>query len=136
MMNLNTNKTHDYFRRRLHGLFVITDYTRADLARAMCVPYNTVLQWESGEKVPDVYQFREIADFFDMPYAWFLDGTDGLPCVEEIADRLGLSEGTVEALMEMAETTPEQVLDDMDDCLFQIVTVLQSAVNKAHGGGQ
>ena len=136
MMNLNTNKTHDYFRRRLHGLFVITDYTRADLARAMCVPYNTVLQWESGEKVPNVYQFREIADFFDMPYAWFLDGTDGLPGVEEIADRLGLSEGTVEALMEMAETAPEQVLDDMDDCLFQIVTVLQSAVNKAHGGGQ
>ena len=118
MMNLNMNKTHDYFRRRLHGLFVITDYTRADLARAMCVPYNTVLQWESGEKVPNVYQFREIADFFDMPYAWFLDGTDGLPGVEEIADRLGLSEGTVEALLEMEETAPEQVLDDMDDCLF------------------
>ena len=134
MMNLNMNKTHDYFRRRLHGLFVITDYTRADLARAMCVPYNTVLQWESGEKVPNVYQFREIADFFDMPYAWFLDGTDGLPGVEEIADRLGLSEGTVEALLEMEETAPEQVLDDMDDCLFQIVTVLQSAVNKAQGG--
>ena len=134
MMNLNTNKTHDYFRRRLHGLFVITDYTRADLARAMCVPYNTVLQWESGEKVPNVYQFREIADFFDMPYAWFLDGTDGLPGVEEIADRLGLSEGTVDALLEMEETAPEQVLDDMDDCLFQIVTVLQSAVNKAQGG--
>ena len=134
MMNLNMNKTHDYFRRRLHGLFVITDYTRADLARAMCVPYNTVLQWKSGEKVPNVYQFREIADFFDMPYAWFLDGTDGLPGVEEIADRLGLSEGTVDALLEMEETAPEQVLDDMDDCLFQIVTVLQSAVNKAQGG--
>ena len=43
MLN-NLNQTHDYFRRRLHGLFVITDYTRADLARAMCVPYNTVLQ--------------------------------------------------------------------------------------------
>ena len=135
MLN-NLNQTHDYFRRRLHGLFVITDYTRADLARAMCVPYNTVLQWESGEKVPNVYQFREIADFFDMPYAWFLDGTDGLPGVEEIADRLGLSEGTVEALMEMADTAPEQVLDDMDDCLFQIVTVLRSAMNKAQGGGQ
>ena len=135
MLN-NLNQTHDYFRRRLRGLFVITDRSRTDLARAMCVPYNTVLQWESGEKVPDVYQFREIADFFDMPYAWFLDGTDGLPGVEEIADRLGLSEGTVEALMEMADTAPEQVLDDMDDCLFQIVTVLRSAMNKAQGGGQ
>ena len=135
MLN-NLNQTHDYFRRRLYGLFVITDYTRADLARAMCVSYNTVLQWENGEKVPDVYQFREIAAFFDMPYAWFLDGTDGLPGVEEIADRLGLSEGTVEALMEMADTAPEQVLDDMDDCLFQIVTVLRSAMNKAQGGGQ
>ena len=134
MMNLNMNRTHDYFRRRLHGLFVITDYTRADLARAMCVPYNTVLQWESGEKVPNVYQFREIADFFDMPYAWFLDGTDGLPGVEEIADRLRLSEGTVEGMVQVAETASDHTLDEFDDFLFKFVTILRERVNEAHGG--
>lgn len=38
---------------------------------------QTVRQWESGTVVPDVNQFREIAAFFGLPYAWFLDGTAG-----------------------------------------------------------
>ena len=124
------NKTNDYFRRRLCGLFLITDYRREDLARHLRVPVKTVREWESGEKIPDVYQFREIANFFELPYEWFLDGTDGMPDTSELAELLGLSESTVEMLMKLSENAPPDVLDVVDDTIF----TLAAAVRNVCGG--
>ncbi|MBQ9719698.1 MAG: helix-turn-helix transcriptional regulator [Oscillospiraceae bacterium] len=124
------NKTNDYFRRRLCGLFLITDYRREDLARHLRVPVKTVREWESGEKIPDVYQFREIANFFELPYEWFLDGTDGMPDTSELAELLGLSESTVEMLMKLSENAPPDVLDVVDDTIF----TLAAAVRNVFGG--
>ena len=124
------NKTNDYFRRRLCGLFLITDYRREDLARHLRVPVKTVREWESGEKIPDVYQFREIANFFELPYEWFLDGTDGMPDASELAELLGLSESTVEMLMKLSENAPPDVLDVVDDTIF----TLAAAVRNVCGG--
>lgn len=126
------NKTNDYFRRRLCGLFLITDYRREDLARHLRVPVKTVREWESGEKIPDVYQFREIANFFELPYEWFLDGTDGMPDTSELAELLGLSESTVEMLMKLSENAPPDVLDVVDDTIF----TLAAAVRNVFGGGK
>ena len=126
------NKTNDYFRRRLCGLFLITDYRREDLARHLRVPVKTVREWESGEKIPDVYQFREIANFFELPYEWFLDGTDGMPDTSELAELLGLSESTVEMLMKLSENAPPDVLDVVDDTIF----TLAAAVRNVCGGGK
>ena len=124
------NKTNDYFRRRLSGLFLITDYRREDLARHLRVPVKTVREWESGEKIPDVYQFREIANFFELPYEWFLDGTDGMPDTSALAELLGLSESTVEMLMKLSENAPPDVLDVVDDTIF----TLAAAVRNVFGG--
>ena len=124
------NKTNDYFRRRLCGLFLITDYRREDLARHLRVPVKTVREWESGEKIPDVYQFREIANFFELPYEWFLDGTDGMPDTSELAELLGLSESTVEMLVKLSENAPPDVLDVVDDTIF----TLAAAVRNVFGG--
>ena len=126
------NKTNDYFRRRLCGLFLITDYRREDLARHLRVPVKTVREWESGEKIPDVYQFREIAAFFELPYDWFLDGTDGMPDASELAELLGLSEGTVNALARLADTAAPDVLDALDDAIFGLL----SAVSCGARGGR
>ena len=125
------NNTYDYFRRRLCGLFAVTDYRREDLARYMCVTVKTVREWESGDKIPNVYQFREIANFFDLPYAFFLDGTDGMPDMEELELRLGLSESTLEALMDAAENVPSDVLDAVDDAIFCLLSAVNSATGEA-----
>lgn len=61
-----------------------------------------VNRWLNGSSAPDVCQFRSIAHFFDLPYAWFLDGSNGFPSAAELADRLGLSKGTVEELLALA----------------------------------
>ena len=108
-MNQNTS-----FSRRLRGLFTITDYQPAALAKCLGVGVQTVRQWESGTAVPDVNQFREISAFFGLPYAWFLDGANGQPDAAAIAEKLGLHEDTVEDLMDLAEDASAPVLDAVD----------------------
>lgn len=121
------NQTTTYFCRRLRGLFNITGYRREELARHIGVPVQTVRQWESGAKAPNVYQFREIAAFFDLPYGWFLDGADGLPEAPALALRLGLSEDTVNLLMELAECAPEGVQDTLDDAVYALLDAVRTA---------
>ena len=118
-MNQNT-----YFSRRLHGLFVITDTTRSELAKRLHVPICTVRAWENGTQVPNVYEFREIAAFFGLSYDWFLDGTDGMPEPWRIAEHLGLSEDVVESLIDLSENGPEDVIDAVDDALYAILSAV------------
>ena len=121
-MNQNTS-----FSRRLRGLFTITDYQPAALAKRLGVGVQTVRQWESGTAVPDVYQFREIAAFFSLPYAWFLDGTNGQADAAAMAEKLGLHEGTVEDLMELAEDASSPVLDAVDSAVAAAVSAVWAA---------
>lgn len=121
-MNQNTS-----FSRRLRGLFTITDYQPAALAKRLGVGVQTVHQWQNGAAVPDVYQFREIAAFFGLPYAWFLDGTDGQADAAAMAERLGLHEDTVEDLMELVEDVSGPVLDAVDSTVAAIVSAVRAA---------
>ena len=113
-----------YFARRLKGLFTITDVEPEALARYMGVTPHTVRLWENGGLVPDVYQFQKIAAFFGLSYEWFLDGTAGTPDAEELAVQLGLSGETVEALLELAQSEPEEVLESLDHAVYALIGVL------------
>lgn len=115
------------FSRRLRGLFTITDYQPAALAKRLGVGVQTVRQWESGTAVPDVNQFREIASFFGLRYAWFLDGADGQPDAAVMAEKLGLHEDTVEELMELAEDTSGPVLDAVDSAVAAVISAVWAA---------
>ena len=130
MNNYMKNMTHDchprdYFRRRLMRLFAVTGKSRLELARHLSVPLQTVSQWESGAQIPDVYQFREVAQYFGVPYAYFLDGTDGRTTAEEIGCLLGLSEDTVSGLMNLSVEMPDPILDALDDAIFSMVSAMQ-----------
>ena len=110
-----------YFARRLKGLFTITDMEPEALARYMGVTPHTVRLWENGGLVPDVYQFQKIAAFFGLSYEWFLDGTAGTPDAEKLAVQLGLSGETVETLMELAQTEPDEVLESLDHAVYALI---------------
>ena len=122
--NSDMNTPNDYFRLRLMRVFAVTGMSRLELARRLNVPLHTISQWESGVEIPNVYQFREIAEYFGLPYEIFLDGTDGGPSAEELGDLLGLSEDTVSGLMKLADNAPEPVLDALDDAVFTLVGAL------------
>ena len=121
-MNQNTS-----FSRRLRGLFTITDYQPAALAKCLGVGVQTVRHWESGTAVPDVNQFREISAFFGLPYAWFLDGANGQPDAAAIAEKLGLHEDTVEDLMDLAEDASAPVLDAVDSAVAAAISAVWAA---------
>ncbi len=119
-------KTND-FSRRLRNLFILTGLRQEVLAYRAGVAVETVRQWESGAKLPDVEQLKVIAVFFGLPYAWFLDGKDGMPALSDMAALLGLSEDTVCLLMELAENEPEEVLDAVDDAVYAVIDAMRTA---------
>ncbi len=120
----NTKK----FDRHLRNLLTLSGTSRAELAFHLGVTVPVLNRWLNGITAPDVYQFRAVARYFGIPYAWFLD--DNVPDAAELAALLGLSEDTVKGLLMLAEDKNTDVLDSVDDAIYAMV----SAVNAAQEG--
>ena len=125
-MNVENPKNFD---RRLRNLLILSGVRREELACHLGVSVPTVNRWINGIGTPNVYQFREIAHFFGMPYDWFLEDGDGIPDTDDLAVKLGLSPETVEALLELADSESEEVLTAVDDAVCAVI----SAVNAVYG---
>ena len=121
-MNQSINK----FDRRLQHLLSVSGVERGELARHLGVSVPTVSRWINGISTPNVYQFREIAYFFGMPYDWFLEDGGGIPDTEGLAAKLGLSSDTVEALLELAEAESPEVLTAVDDAVCAVITTISA----------
>ncbi len=123
------NQNNNIFDRRLKGLLSASGVDRGELARHLGVSVPTVNRWLNGISTPNVYQFREIAHFFGMPYDWFLEDNGGIPDTDDLAVKLGLSPETVEALLELANSESEDVLTAVDDAVCAVI----GAVNAVYG---
>ena len=121
-MNQSINK----FDRRLQHLLSVSGVERGELARHLGVSVPTVSRWINGISTPNVYQFREIAYFFGMPYDWFLEDGGGIPDTEGLAAKLGLSSDTVEALLELAEAESPEVLTAVDDAVCAVIATISA----------
>ena len=121
-MNQNSN----IFDRRLKGLLSASGVERGELARHLGVSVPTVNRWLNGISTPNVYQFREIAHFFGMPYDWFLEDNGGIPDTDDLAVKLGLSPETVEALLELANSESEDVLTAVDDAVCAVIGAINA----------
>lgn len=98
---------------------------RGELARHLGVAVPTVNRWLNGISTPNVYQFREIAHFFGMPYDWFLEDEGSIPDVDNLAAKLGLSPETVGTLLEMvSEGGNEAALEAVDNALCAALAVI------------
>lgn len=126
---MRMNQSKDKFDRRLKHLLSISGVERGELARHLGVSVPTVNRWINGIGTPNVYQFREIAHFFGMPYDWFLEDGGGIPNTDDLAVKLGLSPETVEALLGLADSESEEVLTAVDDAVCAVI----SAVNAVYG---
>ena len=122
----NTRK----FDRRLRNLLTLSGTTRMELACHLGVAVPVVNRWLNGITAPDVYQFRAVARYFGIPYAWFLD--DDFPCAAELAVRLGLSADTAEGLLSLAEGENADVLDSLDDAIYAMVSAVNAARETHH----
>ena len=121
-MNQSVNK----FDRRLQNLLSASGVERGELARHLDVSVPTVNRWLNGISTPNVYQFREIAHFFGMPYDWFLEDGGSTPNTEDMAEKLGLSPDTVEALRELAGAESQEVLTAVDDAVCAVIATISA----------
>lgn len=120
-------KKRNCFTRSLKNLLAITGTDAAELAQALNVGLPEMNRWLNGSAAPNVYQFQEIAQHFGMPYAYFFEGAQSQPNVPEMAAWLGLTEETVETLMAMSDTEPEEVLEALDDAIYLLATAVSTA---------
>lgn len=115
------------FNRNLRSLLTISGTDAAELAQALQVGLPEINRWLNGSAAPDVYQLQEIADHFGMPCSYFFESGQSLPNVPEAAEWLGLSEETVETLLTMAESEPEEVMDALDDAIYAMAVAVSTA---------
>ena len=120
------NKSINVFNSRLKQVLSASGVERGELARYLGVSVPTVSRWINGISTPNVYQFRKIAHFFGMPYDWFLDDECGIPDTERLAEKLGLSPETVEALLELAEEESPEVLAAVDDAVCSVIAAISA----------
>ncbi len=114
------------FDKCLRNLFTVSGTRCEDLAGHLGVAVPVVRRWANGASAPDVYQFKEIADFFGVPYGWFLGPDDGGPTAEQMAVRLGLREEVVEDMMVLAETEADEVLTALDEAVSAAVDLIMT----------
>lgn len=118
-------QNNNIFASRLKSALSGSLMERGELARYLNVPVPTVNRWLNGISTPNVYQFREIAHRFGMPYDWFLEDDGDIPNVEDLAIKLGLSPETVGALLDMAaEDGREATLEAVDNALCAALAVV------------
>ena len=119
------NQNNNIFDRRLKGLLSASGVERGELARHLGVSVPTVNRWLNGISTPNVYQFREITRYFDLPYDWFLDPDGGKPDADDLAVKLGLSPETVATLLELvSEGGNEATLEAVDNALCAALSVI------------
>ena len=123
---MNMNHNNNIFDRRLRGLLSASGVERGELARHLGVSVPTVNRWLNGISTPNVYQFRAIAHLFGLPYEWFTEDEGGIPNVDDLAVKLGLSPETVEALLELAGSESEEVLTAVDDAVCAVIATINA----------
>ena len=116
---------NNIFDRRLKAILSASGVERGELARHLGVSVPTVNRWLNGISTPNVYQFRAIAHLFGLPYEWFTEDEGGIPNVDDLAVKLGLSPETVEALLDMvSEGGNEAALEAVDNTICAALSVI------------
>ena len=116
---------NNIFDRRLKAILSASGVERGELARHLGVSVPTVNRWLNGISTPNVYQFRAIAHLFGLPYEWFTEDEGGIPNVDDLAVKLGLSPETVEALLDMvSEGGNEAALEAVNNTICAALSVI------------
>jgi len=103
------------FPRRLRLLFDETRASQADVAKFIGVSRQAVSQWMNGKTTPDCYNFKKVAEFFNVPLEYLYGETDSK--IKEnifIANSLGLSDKALEAILSLKNTPYLNHIDPND----------------------
>jgi len=60
------------FCKRLKELRQEKELTQTDVAKVMNVTYNTICFWEKGRSSPNIYELKQLAQFFNVSTDYLL----------------------------------------------------------------
>jgi len=60
------------FCKRLKELRLEKNLTQTNIAKVMNVTYNTICFWEKGRSSPNIYELKQIAQFFGVTTDYLL----------------------------------------------------------------
>lgn len=85
------------FGERLQKLRIARGYkSQKAFADAIGLAYQTINYYECGKRKPDIEVFQKIADFFEIPYDYFLSDSKATKSEnKEITDKIGLNNVTI-----------------------------------------
>lgn len=93
------------FPTRLRTLMEETGTSQYTLADAVSVTRQAVAQWKDGKTIPDMYNFKKLADFFEVSYDYLFGVSDSKKRENiRLALTLGLSDGAIEALEDLKKS--------------------------------
>lgn len=87
------------FPKRLRSLLDETHRSQQEVADFIGVSRQAVAQWKDGKTIPDMYNFKKVAKYFNVPYEYLLGETDSR-IKDNIAleSKLGLSDQAITTL--------------------------------------
>jgi transcriptional regulator with XRE-family HTH domain len=94
---------HWIFPKRFRLLIDETRVSQQEIADHVGVSRQAISQWKNGVTIPDMYHFRKVAEFFNVPMEYLYGETESR--VKEnltVSDDLGLSDQAVTVLKEWA----------------------------------
>ncbi len=100
------------FPRRFRLLIDETRTSQQEIADFVGVSRQAVAQWKDGKTIPDIYNFKKVEEFFNVPYEYLLGETDSkVRANMTVAAELGLSDNAVERLHSWAAAAKENKTD-------------------------
>jgi transcriptional regulator with XRE-family HTH domain len=95
---------HWIFPKRFRLLIDETRVSQQEIADHVGVSRQAISQWKNGVTIPDMYHFRKVADFFNVPMEYLLGETESrLRENINAANDLGLSDKAITKLQEWAK---------------------------------
>ena len=121
---------HSPFPKRLRLLFDETRCSQQEVADVIGVSRQAISQWRNGLTNPDAFNFRKLAEFFNVPLEYLFGDTDSRVKENQVlADSLGLSDFSIQKLQAWNEkfrfSIPmtevlSRIIDDADFNTFMI----------------
>ena len=87
------------FPKRLRLLFDETRVSQQEVADFVGVSRQAVSQWKDGKTIPDCYNFKKVAEFFQVPLEYLYGDTESkVKENQALAESLGFSDFTIKKL--------------------------------------
>lgn len=103
-MAIVNNDPKKLFADNLDRILKIRRMNAAELAAALSVGENTISTWRNQRRFPGADSIQQVADYFDLPVAWFFTDHINAPAEPESDSSLQINSNEMEPFLMPGDT--------------------------------